>query len=682
MWGSRFGEATSLRIAPAEGVSREAVEKRLLAELDPAELGYQFMNVRQGALAASAGTTPFNALFLGFSFFIVASAVMLIALLFRLGVEQRASEIGLLAAVGLRWRSVAALLLGESAIVAAAASFVGAIVGVGYAWLMLVGLKTWWLEAIRTPFLQLYATPWSLTLGFASGVIISLLTIMWTLWRMRHISARQLLAGQATDSTYGRATKGSRWLARIGWSLVVLAVIIAFAARTMQGEAQAGAFFGSGGCALVAALLLVNQRLRTAGGGGPIKAGRLALVRLALRNAARNPRRSSLTIGLIACAAFLIVAISAFRLDPSAEGIGKTSGSGGFALVASSSQPIYQDLNSDAGRGDLGFSSKAEQTLAGSTTLGLRVQPGDDASCLNLYQTTQPRAIGVPRAMIERGGFAWAGTLASTPAQQANPWLLLEEPKTASASGVPQNDAAIPIVLDANTAMYSLHKSLGDTWELSDGRSQPMRVQIVGLLKNSIFQGDLLMSEANFLARFPDVNGYRMFLVETPGDAAPQVAAVQSALEDALGDFGFDAERSTARLASFFTVQNTYLSTFQSLGGLGLLLGTFGVAAVQMRSVLERCGELALLRATGFRRRRLATLVMLENAALLVGGLAVGVGAALVAVLPHFLSGAASTPWRSLMMTLLVVLATGLAAGLLVVRSALRAPILATLRGN
>ena len=60
--------------------------------------------------------------------------------------------------------------------------------------------------------------------------------------------------------------------------------------------------------------------------------------------------------------------------------------------------------------------------------------------------------------------------------------------------------------------------------------------------------------------------------------------------------------RSSAveRLAAFHRVENTYLSTFQALGGLGLLLGTVGLSAIMFRNVLERRRELALLRAVGY----------------------------------------------------------------------------------
>jgi len=103
---------------------------------------------------------------------------------------------------------------------------------------------------------------------------------------------------------------------------------------------------------------------------------------------------------------------------------------------------------------------------------------------------------------------------------------------------------------------------------------------------------------------------------------------------------------------------------------------------VQLRSVLERRRELAVLRATGFRRRTLAALVTLENALLLGVGMGCGVLSAAVALLPHLAGGSAAVPWASLAVTLGLVLGTGLAAGLAAVRAAVHAPLLAALRGE
>jgi ABC-type antimicrobial peptide transport system permease subunit len=101
--------------------------------------------------------------------------------------------------------------------------------------------------------------------------------------------------------------------------------------------------------------------------------------------------------------------------------------------------------------------------------------------------------------------------------------------------------------------------------------------------------------------------------------------------------------------------------------------------------VIERRGELALLRATGFTRRSLARMVLIENVGLLMTGLATGVLAALMAVLPHRLTGAAAIPpslLRDLAIMLSIVVVVGIVSGLVSVRAALRTPVLTALRGD
>ena len=137
---------------------------------------------------------------------------------------------------------------------------------------------------------------------------------------------------------------------------------------------------------------------------------------------------------------------------------------------------------------------------------------------------------------------------------------------------------------------------------------------LAGLLSRSIFQSELLVAEDRFLDLYSDHSGYQALLVETDEDSAGGV------LEEAFAEEGLDAVRSSDRLAGFLVVENTYLSTFQSIGGLGLLLGTLGLAVVMVRSVLERRGELALLGAIGFSQAAVGRLIFLENSFLLVFG--------------------------------------------------------------
>ena len=257
------------------------------------------------------------------------------------------------------------------------------------------------------------------------------------------------------------------------------------------------------------------------------------------------------------------------------------------------------------------------------------------------------------------------------------PWAALDADLGRDASGA----AIVPAVLDMSTAVYSLHlRGVGSQFTIRDAAGRPVTVQVVGLLENSVLQGNLLVSEGNFLKLFPDTGGYRFFLLEQVKGDAPRSAAgdgtrsVPATLESALAEEGFDVVDAREQLAQFLAVQNTYLSTFQSLGALGLLLGTIGLAVVQLRSVLERRGELALMRAGGFGRGRLTWMVVWENAVLLVGGLAVGCIAAAVALIPQWAPHGASVPWATLAVLLGTIAIVGVVAGWLATRRALVAP--------
>jgi ABC-type antimicrobial peptide transport system permease subunit len=67
-----------------------------------------------------AGATDFGEYFVYFSFFLVVSAVVLAALFFKLGVEQRVREVGLLRAVGFGPAKIRRLFMSEALLLSAA----------------------------------------------------------------------------------------------------------------------------------------------------------------------------------------------------------------------------------------------------------------------------------------------------------------------------------------------------------------------------------------------------------------------------------------------------------------------------------------------------------------------------------------------------------------------------------
>jgi ABC-type antimicrobial peptide transport system permease subunit len=220
---------------------------------------------------------------------------------------------------------------------------------------------------------------------------------------------------------------------------------------------------------------------------------------------------------------------------------------------------------------------------------------------------------------------------------------------------------------------------LGDTLDYVDDQGRPFKVWIVGLVANSILQGSLLVDESEFVKRFPSEDGYRMFLVDAP---SKDVSNVSATLTRALRNVGLELTPAAERLAAFNAVQNTYLGTFQVLGGLGLLLGSVGLGVVVLRNVLERRGELAVLLAVGFRRRALEWFVISEHGALLLAGLGLGVLAAFVAVLPSVLSPSTEVPYLSLALTLGGVLISGALWTWLATLAALRGKLLNALRNE
>jgi hypothetical protein len=652
LWPVRQGKLTSIRLSAGDE-SRAAVVGGIREKLDPFDSGFTLLAAREEGLEASAGATDFGEYFVYFSYFLVMAAVLLTGLFFKLGVEQRHREVGTLLAAGFASRQVRKLFLFEGALLAAAGALAGIAGGLGYAWLMLYGLSTWWVDAVGTSLLTLHVSTTSLVAGALAGVAAALAATALTLRYLAKASARALLSGESSER--GRRSKSRRAL-RIAFSaLVLLALMLVTALAGLVSEVVG--FFAAGNLALVSLLALQWAWLSAGGNRSVSGSGAPAMARLGLRSASDRPGRSLVAVALIAFATFTIVAVDAFRKGeaPAAD----------YALVAESLLPIHWDPNTPQGRLELNLPDEGLDAEFQT----FRLRPGDDASCLNLYRPQNPRVIAPAGDFLERGGFAFAASLAGTEEEKANPWLLLEREL---------EDGAVPVIGDASSMAYVLHLGLGEDFLLARTGKAPLRLRLVATLKDSIFQSELVMAEGPFLASFPEASGFRLFLVDVGADRMEETSSL---LESRLSDYGLDVRSTAEKLAGFHRVENTYLSTFQTLGGLGLLLGTLGLGAILLRNVLERRRELALLRAVGYRGRDLVLAILAENALLLVLGIATGAVSAVLAIAPAFLERGGAFG-SGVLVLLLAVLAAGGLGSLAAVRAALRAPLLSGLRAE
>ncbi len=315
----------------------------------------------------------------------------------------------------------------------------------------------------------------------------------------------------------------------------------------------------------------------------------------------RHPLRTTLAVGLISVATLLILSMSLFEAAPDERG------TGGFQLMAQSSSPIAKNLADPAYQREI-LGAEQASLLARATIIPFRVRQGDDAGCNNLYQASEPRVLGVSERMAEwinampenAETFAWAVMADGMDAHdRARPWRLLEKPGDGS------SEKPFPVMIDQNTAMWGLH--------LTGGVGQRFSYQFAG---QEIFFETVAQTTEHDFARESDSEREKFFAKPSRRSAdidrgyfmfrpTRTLARSRDGLK-ADGERGMDVVESRRVLENLLAVQNTYLRAFQSLGALGLLLGTFGVAVVQLRSVMERQSEFGLLRAIGFTRGGLA----------------------------------------------------------------------------
>ena len=630
----RFGGTTAWLIPnPADPA---AVAARLAAAIPPADAGLRVVPLRAEALAAARGSTPFGSLFLALSSFVVIAGLVLAWLLFGLLVAARGRDLGILAAVGFPPRRLSALLLAVGGIAAALGAALGTLLGPPWAAALLALLGRAWTARVEPGATRAFqATPLPLgplVIGGLATFAIALVALAWAARKAGGLPPLALLRGRG-PAAGGKSRRLATTIAVIG---LTTAAAIAALGQAAPGAAV-GLFFTAGAAALTGLLALVRIWLAAVPGDKPLR----SLTQLAHRNLAFAPGRAFSVAAIVAAATFLIVAVSSFAQRPPDDLSDRRGPTGGWTEIVAFGAATSVDPADAELRTGLGLSSRQQDLLAGCTIERLRSSGGDDAACSNLYATLRPTVLGVGPGFVARGGFTFVAHAPLPATVSANPWTLLDPPGDTAAD----NAAPIPAILDQATAQWGLKLGgVGSEFTLSDDAGRELRLQIVGLLEPGILQGFVLVAERQFERMFPDRSGYSLALVDGGGIAQAQQPEVAAALTAAWADAGATVTPARSRLASLQAVQNIFLAGFQALGTLGLLLGTAGVAAVQLQGLFERLGTFSVLRAVGFTLGRVRLVLVLETVLMVLLGLGAGVAAALLAVAPALASGQARLP--------------------------------------
>ncbi len=633
LWSSRFGSLTAIRYSKAD-YDIDTLTGKILSAIEPQQVGYFVQDVYDAGQKAAAGTTEFGSLITSMSFFLIIASLILAGLVYTFALQRRCCQAGILLAEGFSQRQVYFIFLAEQALVALPAIIAGIPVGVLFTGLVLSGLNTIWADAAGG--LQVVFGMRMQTILIAAAVSL-LLSLAVFGWKLRHLLRRNIIDllehGEELILPKGRSTF-SMGLAIL---LLIVSAGLAMYGSTLAAQNASLVFFGSGAAVLAALLLMLSALLSLI--AWQVQKPSRTLLSLAVRNAARRKGRSLAVVEILAMGVFIIFSVAGFQKTALTNAADKNSGTGGFLLWSQCDIPLAKVPDAI----DVGPLAQ-EAPSSPIVSIGLRQYSEEAASCLNLASAQRPIIWGVnPQSL--NGRFQFRSVVDKTNADA--PWQLLSQDF---------GEGIVPAIGDYATVYWALHKKLGDTIDYIDQTGRLFRLNIVGVLRDSILQGGLLISEKQFLQRFPDTQGWSVVLIDA---SAAQSQVISQHLTQSLSPYGFETILTADRLSRFHRVENTYISIFMALGSLGLILGSFGLGLVVLLNVLDRAGELAMMRAVGFTKKALVRLLFFEHSGLLAAGLIMGIVSAMVAAGPR-LAESGQFPWQFLMILAGILLCSGI----------------------
>lgn len=640
LWGNAFGNYTSIRF-DQQSIGYDKLLQQLAKSINPADFGLAFLPVYEQGISSAKNSVDFGSLFISLSFFLIAASILLTILTYSLNIESRKQEIGILSSLGFSKRLIAVIHLGESALTTVMGGVVGAFVGIGYTYVIIWALNSVWQGAVHTNILQVFALPTTAVLGSAISIIIAVLSIYFVIGRKLKQSVLSLVRSnfQELISSFRKRSAASLIVA-----FVLISVSFAIATFSLSdiNAINPSLFLTAGALFLAGCIGLINWFYRVIANRNQLNP--ITLNQLSITNSTRSRSRSLTTIALLALGTFIIIITGANRKTFYGVENHRSSGTGGFLLWLETTMPIPYNLNTSFGKAKLGL--EYDTILNSVDFIQLHRLDGDDASCLNLNQVQKPAILGVNyQAFDSLEAFSFVSRLQGV--DNTRTWLELQNE---------YGENVIPAIADQTVLTWGLMKSVGDTIRYLNEAGDTLNLKIVAGLSNSIFQGNILISDSLFNKHFPSSSGSSIMLIDAP-------ASYQTELTDlfnsSLVDFGVEVKPTSVRLAEFNTVENTYLTVFMVLGGLGVIIGTFGLGIVLLRNMLERRSELAVMLAMGFSKSQLFRLIFTENLFLLIVGLAVGTLSAVIGILPSLLSPAFSVPYGFVVLLLVSVFVSG-----------------------
>ena len=504
--------------------------------------------------------------------------------------EERAWQLGVMRALGVRARAVWWELLKESLMVGLVGVAVGIPLGVvlGRLLLPLITTTTALNSRLAAPDAALVLSPCSIALAMGLGVVTALLAATGPAWRASRVSVMDTIRGRGTEQPD---------VTSIGVQIVRTIVVAGTASAIGMQLAGASPEWGLAATfgVMISAALAARPLVRTLSVpwvrdvGSATASGLFALVALT-----RKPRRAALTVATLGVGFGTVIWLW---------------------IVAQSFQQSVLDAVQGVLRGDLSVSS----THMGS---GIFEAPISDSVVAELQALNGVRA-AVGEAMAEwqyKDGpiVLQAFDAAYVRDGEFGEWPLVGKHDPDVWEGFARGDTAL---VSTNFVVH-LDADVGDTITL-DTPSGALSLRIGGVVATLASpRGSVIMSREVYRRFWKDSHIIHA-LVRTGGDIGP----VRTAIAERLGE-RYSLKILTAKELTQWVagqVQQAFAGLY-ALVSLIMLVVLVGAADTLAAGVMEQQRGLGAMRATGVRSRYLRRMVLTEALMLGVLGLVLAVG--------------------------------------------------------
>lgn len=697
--------STSVLVSNSGGVEEggelsEEVTARIEEALGADAAALRVEEVKKDRLAsAEAQGDQFSEFFLAIGSFAVVAGVLLLVQIFVMLAEERKSQLGMLRAVGMRRNDLVRSFYMQGGIYALASGTFGALLGIGVGWAIVKvaapifgGFGDFGLE------LSFAMEPESLVVGFCVGILISLLTVLFTSLRISRINIirairdlpepkrpegrlRTLLVGLVISlvgallffsgfgseggwfgilvgppiAAFGLLPLLSRFLARRAGVIAVSLFSLAWGifgdqltGGEMFEEGDIFAFVIQGVLLNISAVVLLSQTQENLEGLMHRFAPRSLALRLGMAYPLARRFRTGLTLGMFSLVVFTMVFISVLSnvFGGQVDNLIARE-AGGFDMVVDSldsNPPTTQQLADVEGvdeitsfvYGAARFTAEGEAEPTGWPVSGIDQD----------FVDTGPPELEDLAPGIENAAAAW-DLVVSDPSKAIVPIFFLQE----GGGGPPQ-----PVAPLGSTIRF-----------INPVTGAGAEREVIAYSGNDVFFNGAFMAAEGVEDVMEDLAVRSRFLIGTDGDGR----AAERLVTELQGRFianGVEAETFRSRIEDFQAGNLQFFRLMQGYLALGLLVGIAGIGVVMVRAVRERTREIGVLRSLGFLPRTIRRAFILESAFTAFEGILVGTALALVTAYQLVSTGEFGEgiefviPWPDISILVIVAVAASLLA--------------------